>query len=159
MLLLLAVGFAVVNIIYPYRYKKIIQEQSDLYGIDSSLVCGIIWTESKFNKDAVSSANAAGLMQLIPDTARWCCEQLGIKYSKETMFDAETNIKLGVFYLDYLLNKFSEKDAVAAYNAGEGNVLNWIENNFTQIPFTETRYYVERVFSSKKIYRVFHFAR
>lgn len=137
---------------YPNSYEDIIQEYSEEFNVDSHLVKGVIWAESKFKQRAVSSAGACGLMQLMPATAEWCAGVIGIEYSGDIIFDERINIRLGVFYLSYLLSKFDEPNAIAAYNAGEGNVTIWQKDGLKSPPFKETRDYVGRVFGAKKVY-------
>lgn len=89
-------------------------------------------------------------MQLMPATAKMCCENLSLDYSLTDIFSPEINIRLGTYYLSLLMQKFDYFDAIAAYNAGEGNVSNWISNN--QPYYKETIDYVQRVKKCLKIY-------
>ena len=148
----------VLRCFFSVKYINIIQKYSNEYNIDKYLVMAIIRTESKFKEDAVSSKGARGLMQLKEETAAWCMEKYGIS-SDADITDPETNIRTGCAYMHYLLEKFGdEKVAVAAYNAGEGNVAKWLEqqddkSHLDVIPFEETRNYVELVIKREKIYR------
>lgn len=139
---------------YPLKYESIIELESKANSLDSSLVEAVIWTESKFKPNAVSKSGAVGLMQLMPKTAEWCAELLGIDYNYELLISPNYNIKLGTYYLNYLLNKFDTVNAIAAYNAGEGNVSKWISSSLkpSEYPIKETRDYIERVFDAKKKY-------
>ena len=130
--------------------NELVAKYSTEYGLEEELVLAVIKAESDFKKDAVSRSGALGLMQLIPDTAKWIASELGEEYSKEKMFNEETNIKYGCFYLKYLFSKFKDKDVViCAYNAGEGVVRNWINEDGSldrsKISFDETKKYLERV--------------
>lgn len=144
---------AFVVIRYPRKYADIIYAESQAQNVDYELIQAVVWTESKYRPEAVSSAGAVGLMQLMPATAQWCADVLGIEYQENNLTEPSYNIRLGVFYLNYLLQRFDEKDALAAYNAGQGNVLKWKNENLTEYPFKETRDYVERVTNSKDIYK------
>lgn len=120
---------------------------SERYGVDVYVTLAVISAESKFDARAVSSAGAVGLMQLMPATAEWIADKLNIEYGYEKLFDVEYNIRLGTYYLSYLLKSFEYEYALAAYNAGEGVVREWIEKgiNVEDIPYPETRDYVKRV--------------
>ena len=146
--------------IYPVKFKEQIFSAADAYGFDRALILSIVKVESGFNQKAESNAGAQGLMQITPSTAKYIAEILAIK--NYDMFDAEDNIRFGCFYLKYLCDKFgNEKTAVAAYNAGEGNVILWLANpeystdNITlkYIPFPETRTYVGKIYDTLKKYK------
>lgn len=147
----------VLRYFFPVKYINVIQKYSNEYNLDEHLVMAIIRTESKFNVDAESKKGAKGLMQLKEETAFWCMEKYNILSDGDIM-DPEINIRTGCAYMRYLLDKFGKKEiALAAYNAGEGNVTSWLEdqNDKTQlktIPFEETRKYVELVLNREKIY-------
>ena len=138
---------------FPVRYKKVVVSECEKYGLNPADIYAIIWAESKFDERAISSVGACGLMQLMPETASWCALNLQEKYAYDLLFDAEYNIKLGVFYYGYLLKKFGEKEkALAAYNAGEGNVYDWMAEKKYEIKFPETRRYVKIVNAISWIY-------
>ena len=138
---------------YPLKYKDEIIAAAGEYNINPAVVAALINAESGFDKNAVSRQGAVGLMQIMPSTAKWCAQKLGIEYSENDLFDPEYNIKIGAYYLSYLLQKFgSEKLALCAYNAGEGNVIKWLNENRKDIPFSETRGYVPRVLFNKRVY-------
>lgn len=153
---------SVLRLIYPLEYENEIVKYSQEFGLDKHLVMGIISAESGFDESAVSSKNAVGLMQIKEETAQWCVERLDIKEDVTNLADADANIHIGCAYLDYLVGLFeNEETAVAAYNAGLGNVRKWLENAeysedgkiLSKIPFVETEKYVDRVFSRKKTYK------
>ncbi len=128
-------------------YLTIVQNVCDDYAVEPELALAVIKAESNFNPDAVSRAGAIGIMQLLPTTAEWICALLGIEYRQAMLFDAEYNIRLGVWYLEYL-SYFDDRDwQLAAYNAGEGKVREWQQAGVTvdSIPYFETRHYVEKV--------------
>lgn len=121
-------------------YGDIIENTAKKYNISSALVKSVIKAESDFNPNSVSSAGAMGLMQLMPDTAR----DLGVTDA----FDPSQNIEAGVKFLKDMLNKFGGnlELALAAYNAGPGNVV-----KYGGIPpFQETQDYVKKIMSYLK---------
>ena len=144
------------------KYDKIITNECSKYNISKNLVLAIIKTESNFNKDTVSSKNAKGLMQLLDETAKYVATLYQIEYLGN-LFDAKTNISLGVAYLDYLYKKFTYTDIVlASYNAGEGRVKKWIDSGIissskiTSLPYKETENYIKIVTFRQKIYDKFN---
>lgn len=146
--LLFIILVLLINILFPYKYNSKVEFYSKTFEVDPRLVYAVIWTESKFNPSAVSSAGAVGLMQLMPATASWCAATLGEVYTYEKLFEPNFNIKLGTYYLKYLIEKFGEHNAIIAYNAGEGNLEKWQG----EIKFKETKDYIKRVKLVKKIY-------
>lgn len=124
------------------------------YGVEVSWLLAIARQESDFDPTAVSSAGAVGLMQLLPSTARWIASLNGWDYSDNMLQDPAYNIRLGAWYVRYLRAKFDGDWWIAAYNAGEGNVAAWIQEGKTldDIPFAETRHYLDRVRSYHRLY-------
>lgn len=137
-------------------------------GAEKSLVNAIIRQESNFKVGARSVANARGLMQVLPSTARSVTRKLGMPYSsKRLLSDPDYNVRIGHAYITYLLDKYdgSYVLALAAYNAGPGRVSQWLRrygdprknidvvNWIERIPFTETRSYVQRVLENLAVYR------
>lgn len=101
-------------------------------------------------------------MQLMPETSKEIAQKLGEKFSEEELFNPETNIKFGCYYLGYLLNKFSGDitNAVASYNAGFNRVISWLNNpqyssngKLTNIPVLETKNYVKKVNRNLCVYK------
>ncbi len=130
-------------------------------GVEQSLVYAVIRTESGYREDVVSSAGAVGLMQIKPSTAEFICEREKIVFETERLLEGEYNIVLGTRYLLYLREKFERDDTVlAAYNAGEGTVRQWLQDEkfssdgitLAQIPYPETAAYIKKVGKFKKIY-------
>jgi soluble lytic murein transglycosylase len=126
------------------------------------LVAGLIHQESAFSPEARSSANALGLMQLEPETARRIAKQVKVRYSQARLFEPDYNVRLGTTYLANLRQQFDGVEmAVAAYNAGEDRVAAWTTGQtyrepaefVDSIPFTETRDYVEIGTRNADIYR------
>jgi soluble lytic murein transglycosylase-like protein len=117
---------------------SLIQRLAPDYGVDPILALAVAWTESRFNPGAVSSKNAQGLMQLIPETSQ--------RFNVRKPFDPEQNVRGGLAYLRWLLAYFHGEIPLvaAAYNAGEGAV-----NRYLGIPpYAETRDYVKRILNN-----------
>ena len=115
------------RIFYPLKYYDFVKESSKEFNIKESLILSVIKAESSFKKNAVSSKNAKGLMQLKDSTAEFVAKRLNvISYD---IFNAKTNIRFGTAYLSYLYDKFKDtKTTLIAYNAGEGKVKNWLND-------------------------------
>lgn len=153
--------------IYPLKYKEEILRFSKQYQLDPHLVMGIIWVESKFEPEATSNKNARGLMQIIPNTGKWIAEQVGFSgYDDKVLYDPDINIEFGCWYFSYLLDVFDGDIhlALASYNGGMGNVMKWLKDsrysddgkNLKDIPFNETRDYIERVMDAHKRYKALY---
>jgi soluble lytic murein transglycosylase len=147
---------------YPLPFESSIRQGSARAGVDPMLTAGLIRQESAFEPEARSGANALGLMQLLPKTARLVAKQAKVRYSHAQLFDPEYNVHLGTIYFAGLDKSFgSVESALAAYNAGEDHVNTWTAGqNYREpaefvdsIPFTETREYVEIVTRNADIYR------
>lgn len=147
---------------YPMKYKEEIYEYSLEYQVDAALIASIANTESNFNERACSSKGAIGIMQLMPSTAKWIASKINEQYSEEKLYDGEYNIKLGSYYISYLISQFDdEKTAICAYNAGQGNVRQWLKNGefssdgkrLDKIPFKETKNYINRVYKNYNYYK------
>ncbi|MCL2563835.1 MAG: lytic transglycosylase domain-containing protein [Oscillospiraceae bacterium] len=147
---------------YPLRFEALIVRYSEQHDLDPFLVKGLIQAESSFRDDAVSPVGAIGLMQIMPNTGEWLAELMGISFETDDLFNPAYNIRMGTFYLRRLINYFGHQDtALAAYNAGMGNVRSWLNDEryssdgetLHTIPFPETRAYVERVNEFIEIYR------
>ncbi len=147
----------------PLAHEDIIRQQADAKELDASLLAAVIYAESKF-RDATSHAGARGLMQITPQTARYIANLSGgTAFEQGDLSTPQVNISYGAFYLRYLLRRYDQNTvlALAAYNGGEGNVDRWLaeaslsERAFgkEQIPFTETREYVDRVLDARVSYR------
>ena len=165
LLLLLALGQVPIfqKIIYPYPHRIVIEKYASLYGVDPLLVVSVIREESKFLPQSESHKGAIGLMQIMPSTAQSIAKSLGDKnYNDQELLNPEKNIQYGTWYLASLKKEFANNTTLilAAYNGGRGHVNEWIKNdqiNLKQlrqqdIPFEETRQYVERVLKSYQIY-------
>ena len=138
---------------YPLRYEAIVRGHADNYDLDPSLLAAVIYTESRFNANARSSAGAIGLMQLLPATARGIAERTGGNaFVVDDLYVPELNVRYGAWYLRHLLDRYGdERTALAAYHAGQGNVDRWRALG-VGIQFPETRSYVSKVERVKRIY-------
>jgi len=94
-----------------------------------------------------------GLMQIMPATGEYLAGLLRIEYSGDMLLDPDYNIRLGTYYLSRLLKRFDLNNAIAAYNAGETRVANWIAQDI-EIPFSETREYLRKVRVAKRVYDI-----
>jgi soluble lytic murein transglycosylase len=152
------------ELLFPVRHWKTISEHAEKSGIEGALVLGIIRQESAFKEAARSSANARGLMQVLPGTGRRLARGAGVsRYTTSKLYRAETNIALGIRQLSSLLERYNRRLelVLAAYNAGEHRVDRWLREfgdtdsaEFVeQIPFSETRGYVRQVLTNMAHYR------
>lgn len=151
----------IVKVIYRKDYKEYVSKYSEEYGVEENLIYAIIKAESNFDPDAISSKDARGLMQLIYSTAEEVAEKNGIELTDENILNPETNINIGTKYISTLIEKYECIEvALAAYNAGSGNVDKWIKNgtikadgsDIENIPYKETNNYVRKIMRDYKIY-------
>lgn len=150
------------KIFYPYPYEQTIEKYAAAYEIDPLLVIAVIREESHFQTNSNSHKGAVGLMQLMPETAREIAAKLKEDYSGIDLNKPEDNIRYGTWYLAALDKDFSGNSilALAAYNAGSRRVKDWVESSAKgpdsflaeDIPFRETREYVNKVLSAYKKY-------
>ena len=141
--------------VYPMEYEAQIRARAAENGLDPALPAAVILAESSYAPDAVSEANAQGLMQLLPSTAEWIAPKFDETYAEGDLFDPDRNIKYGCWYLGYLVRRFNGNltCAVAAYHAGQGTVDGWLANpeyspdgaTLSAIPSQATDTYVKRV--------------
>jgi soluble lytic murein transglycosylase len=141
----------------PLRHEDVIRQQADEKSVDAALIAAVIYSESKF-RDQTSSAGARGLMQITPEAAEFIERQSGgTTFELADLADPELNIRYGTFLLGELLERYDgdEAAALAAYNAGPGNADKWGGSGLTveEIPFPETRAYVEEVLEKRDEYR------
>jgi soluble lytic murein transglycosylase len=147
---------------YPAPYRADLQEHLREHGLDEAWVYGLMRQESRFATSAKSETGAAGLMQIMPSTARWVAHKLGLKsYRKALIHQLDTNLRIGTYYMKSVLSR-SENNPVlasAAYNAGPSRALQWRGDKPLEgaiyaetIPYQETRDYVEKVMSNTAYY-------
>ena len=151
------------KLIYRQDYSEYVERNAKEYNVDPLLIYSIIKAESNFDDEAVSGKGATGLMQLMDNTAKEIATNESLEYvSNESLFDPETNIKLGVKYFADLIAIFkNEAVALAAYNAGMGTVQGWIDkgtikadgSDIENIPYNETNMYVRKILKDYDIYR------
>jgi len=149
---------------YPIYYQEPIVRWAVARGLDPWLVAAVVRVESNFRPLATSPRGARGLMQLLPDTARWVSSRLGEDhFFEDLLYDPETNVRLGTWYLADLLREFDGRVpvALAAYNAGRGTVQRWLadetwdgsEQRLDVVPYGETRRFVAKVLRWWRMYR------
>jgi len=155
---------AVQEVTLPLRHEDIIRQQADDKDLDPALIAGVIFAESHF-RDQTSHAGAKGLMQLMPETAAYIAQKSGgTAFVEGDLATPQVNIAYGSWYLRHLLDKYEGRVALAlaAYNAGQGNVDAWLARagvgaeSFRaadHIPFPETRDYVKKVLAAREDYR------
>jgi soluble lytic murein transglycosylase len=141
----------------PLRHDDIIRQQAEEKNLDPALIAAVIYAESRF-REQTSEAGARGLMQVTPETAKAIAEQSGgIAFEVGDLGDPDINIRYGTYHLRALLDAYDGNliAALAAYNAGSGNVDKWggAALEVAEIQFPETRAYVEQVLDKRKQYR------
>jgi soluble lytic murein transglycosylase len=147
----------------PLRHDDIIRQQAADKDLDPALIAAVIYEESRF-RDQTSHAGARGLMQITPETADAIAKHSGgIRFKQSDLAEPQINISYGAYYLRLLLDHYGQNEtlAIAAYNAGMGNVDRWVAaaggvdkfKSAEHIPFPETRAYVENVMDSRQAYR------
>ena len=145
------------------KWKDLITKCAAQYNIHPAYVAAIVLNESSYVSDAVSSADAMGLMQLLPKTGEWIAPKIGIfNFTQDMLFDPEINVTMGSWYLGYLNEKFQGDPILVAcaYHAGAGNVQSWIDKfstdkktlTYDQIPYENSRNYARKVVDSYAIY-------
>lgn len=150
--------------LHPDECRETVEKYASEYNVPAYVIFAVIDVESDFETGATSSVGAMGLMQMMPDTFEWLssANHLGENRSVNDLYEAEVSIRYGTYYLKYLYGKFYDWDTVlAAYNAGEGNVAEWLkdpeyvdaEGKLISIPFKETREYVKKVNESIEYYK------
>ncbi|MGC2049576.1 MAG: transglycosylase SLT domain-containing protein, partial [Gallionella sp.] len=149
---------------YLAPYREVLQEHIKEYSLEEAWVYGLMRQESRFVSSAKSGAGAAGLMQVMPATARWVANKLGLRsYRKSLIHQLDTNLRLGTYYMKSVLSQFDDSPvlATAAYNAGPGRARQWRGQRPMEgaiyvetIPFGETRDYVKKVMSNTMYYAI-----
>ena len=131
------------------------------FDVSPAMILAVIRTESNFKPDVISPVGAVGLMQLLPDTFRYLREEhFREPLPDEAIFEREVNVRYGTYYLAYLFHRFESWPlALAAYNAGEGRVISWMQDptlfdgeRLVTIPFEETANYVEQTLAAYREY-------
>ena len=159
--------FYLLRMLYPLPYREQAFAAAAANRMDPYLVAAVIRVESKFRPQAQSSTGALGLMQVMPDTARWVARQINLPgFKAEDLYNPKINIQIGTWYLAILERSFDDDliIALSSYNAGEGNVRSWLgrrqwsgeHQTIGDIPFPETRAYVRLVLRDYWIYRILY---
>ncbi|MBR6753843.1 MAG: lytic transglycosylase domain-containing protein [Clostridia bacterium] len=150
-------------------YRDLVEYYAAVNQIDPAFVAAIIKRESDYDPRAVSRVGARGLMQIMPDTGEWLAGKVdAYDYSPDMLFDPETNIKMGCWYLGYLSRKFGGDPITiaCAYHAGQGNVEDhWLPKyaangktlTLDEIPMDDTKYYARKVLEAYAIYQQHHY--
>lgn len=155
---------------HPLLFADFIMQYASIQDLDPALVAAVILCESSYDPQAESRLGARGLMQLMEDTAGWVAHKLDEddeSYSFDLLYDPETSIRFGTWYLGYLSRRF-DGDAtkiVCAYHAGQGNVDSWLSNpqyssdgvTLDVIPTSDTAAYASRVLRARDVYRKYYF--
>jgi len=164
LILLFAFSESIAKILYPIHYKQEISRMASKYNVDPLLIAAIIRVESNYRSDGISKKGASGVMQLMPDTAKWVREsgRFDISYDSDNR-PVAYDIEMGTWYMNWLLNYYDGNlvASIAAYNAGQGNVNKWrssglwdgTRERISNIPFGETRHYIQRVLYYYQKYR------
>jgi soluble lytic murein transglycosylase len=151
--------------LYPLPYEPALRREAAKNSFDPMLAAGLIRQESTFQADAVSHKNAVGLMQVLPQTGKLMARQLRVRYTKNSLFEPDFNLQVGMVYAAGLLRNLGAPEyALAAFNAGEDRIALWrSERNYEEIPelvesipFTETRDYVQIVLRNAEVYRMIY---
>ena len=162
---LIGILIYVKTFVFPLKHFDIIKEEAAKNNIDPYLVLAVIKTESGFNKNVTSPKHAKGLMQIMDSTAEDINQELSLNIDGDNIYDENVNISLGCKYLSSLIKKYNGNYylAIIAYNAGMGNVDNWIRDGIVStdlndsvnnnIPYKETNIYLKKVINYYKIYR------
>lgn len=140
---------------YITEYQDLIRKYAGENDLEPAYVASVIMAESSYRPDAVSSVGAQGLMQIMPDTGGWIAGKFDEEYVEGSLFDPETNIRYGCWYLGFLMDRYdgSMRCASSAYHAGQGTVDKWLKDpalssdgkTLDVIPSDATGPYVERI--------------
>lgn len=151
------------KMVYPIKYQQYVDAYSKQFNVDRFLVYSVIKAESQFNPIAQSGKGAKGLMQITNSTGGWAFYTLDKQgFEPELLFDPETNVMVGTWYLSWLMNEFNDnlELVICAYNCGHGRVKQWLMDesvsesgkSLDRIPFSETRDFMNRVLKYYKVY-------
>ena len=118
------------GMVYPMEYTELIRSRAAAEGLEPAYVAAVILAESSYDPQAVSSVNAKGLMQIMPETGAWIAGKFDETYVEGCLFDPETNIRYGCWYLGYLLRRYDgdKTCSTAAYHSGQGTVDGWLKD-------------------------------
>jgi len=145
---------AIGEMIYPINYEEQIVESAKEFSLEPSLVAAIIFTESRFNKDAVSRVGARGLMQIMPATARSIANDLGVtSYKVDDLYTPSISIRFGSYYIKKLINNYdgNVNAALAAYNGGGSAGDRYVVSRDENLGW-ETKGFIKTVNGAKEKY-------
>lgn len=154
---------AIRRTMYPVRYEATVFPLCERYELDPIFVYAVIKTESNFDERAQSSAGAKGLMQITEPTATYIANAR--KIDRYDLFSVEDNLDFGCWYFRYLFGRFSNRQtALAAYNAGEGTVREWLKDasvspdgaTLGEIPYKETANYIKKIAQNYSKYKKYY---
>jgi len=116
--------------LYPMEYTELIRANAAEFGLDPAYVAAVVLAESSYNPNAVSSVNAQGLMQIMPDTGQWLAGKFDETYVEGCLFDPAINLRYGCWYLAFLMNRYDGdmRCSSAAYHSGQGTVDKWLKD-------------------------------
>jgi len=150
------------NLRYPTPYRDLFRAAAENEGVDEAWVYGLARQESRFMHYAKSGVGAAGLMQIMPATAKWAAKRMGLDgYNNDLIHDLTTNVGIGTYYIRYTFEMMNGQAvmATAAYNAGPSRAKRWMGSEpmeaaiyIETIPFAETRSYVQKVMANAQMY-------
>lgn len=152
---------------YPKPYNARVVAEGEYHGVDPLLLFAMMKVESGFDENAISRSGAKGLMQIMDKTGDWGAKECGISdYTTSDLFEPDTNIKIGTWYIARLIKQYNGdiNMALTAYNAGSGNVAKWRSNkqyshdgvNLHTIPFKETKNYVKKINFHYQVYQLLY---
>lgn len=153
------------RLMYPLRYEEELLAASEEFAIDPCMLAALVYCESSFRADAVSSVGAIGLMQIMPETGEWLATKIDLPepYTTESLYDPATNLRLGCWYLDFLHDRYDGRwqEALTAYIAGQGQVDQWLEDpelsadgqSLDVIPGRDVKEYAAKVMRAHEKYK------
>ncbi len=156
-------GF-IMHKLYPRDYSEYVEKYCAEYEVEPSFAYAFIKSESNFDKNAESRAGAKGLMQLTDETFAFLSKELtGASLDPEKITDPEQNLRIGIYYISYLSEKFEGDKTliIAAYNAGPSRVNQWLNDEkyspdgkkIQKFPFKETENHIKKVLEAEKKYK------
>lgn len=152
---------SIMQYLYPVKYSEYVEKYAQEYEVDKYLLYAVIHTESGFDPNAVSSAQARGLTQITQDTFDWLLTKTNEEYTFDDLFEPEISIKYCAMFYSILLEEYEVTEtAVAAYHAGMGNVSNWLcDSRYSSdgihldtTPISDTNHYISKVMSAMDNY-------
>ncbi len=156
------------KIVYPLLYREELLAASAEFDIDPCMLAALVYTESSFQADAVSHVGAIGLMQIMPETGQWLSGKIELskEYETQDLYDPATNLRLGCWYVRFLLDRYDGQwqEALTAYIAGQGQVDKWLKDpalssdgkTLGVIPGQDVKEYAAKVLNYHENYKEGH---